>query len=82
MNPGVATGGSGDVLTGIITSLLAQGYTVDDAAVAGTWIHGEAGKLASAEFGMVSTLPTDIIAKLPLVTTRLYEHNRVLNFCN
>lgn len=82
MNPGVATGGSGDVLTGIITSLLAQGYTVDEAAVAGTWIHGEAGKLASAEFGMVSTLPTDVIAKLPLVTTRLYDHNRVLNFCN
>lgn len=82
MNPGIATGGSGDVLTGIITSLLAQGYSVDDAAVAGTWMHGEAGKLASAEFGMVSTLPTDIIAKLPLVTTRLYEHNKALIFCN
>ena len=71
MNPGIATGGSGDVLTGIITSLLAQGYSVDDAAIVGTWIHGEAGKLATAEYGVISTVATDIISKIALVTKRL-----------
>ena len=71
MNPGIATGGSGDVLTGIITSLLAQGYSVDDAAIVGTWIHGEAGKLASAEYGVISTLATDIINKIAVVTKQL-----------
>ena len=73
MNPGIATGGSGDVLTGIITSLLAQGYTIDDAAVMGTWIHGEAGKLASLEFGVISTVATDIISNIPLITKNLYD---------
>jgi len=72
MNPGIATGGSGDVLTGIITSLLAQGYSIDDAAVAGVWIHGEAGKLASADYGMISTIATDIIEKIPEITKGLY----------
>ena len=72
MNPGIATGGSGDVLTGIMVSLLAQGYSIDDAAVVGTWLHGEAGKLASADFGMISTLATDIIGKLPEITKTLY----------
>lgn len=71
MNPGIATGGSGDVLTGIITSFLAQGYSVDDAAIVGTWIHGEAGKLATAEYGVISTVATDIISKIALVTKRL-----------
>ncbi|MBO7653155.1 MAG: NAD(P)H-hydrate dehydratase [Bacteroidales bacterium] len=71
MNPGIATGGSGDVLTGVITSLLAQGYSVDDAAVVGTWIHGEAGKLATADYGVISTVATDIINKLPVVLKKL-----------
>lgn len=54
-NPGMATGGSGDVLTGIITSLLAQGYKPEAAAVAGVYIHGLAGDLAvnmHGEYGM------------------------------
>ena len=71
MNPGIATGGSGDVLTGVITSLLAQGYSVDDAAVVGTWIHGEAGKLATADYGVISTVATDIINKLPVMLKKL-----------
>ncbi|MBO7481999.1 MAG: NAD(P)H-hydrate dehydratase [Bacteroidales bacterium] len=71
MNPGIATGGSGDVLTGIITSMLAQGCSVDNAAIAGVWIHGEAGKLASSDFGMISTVATDIISKIPFVTKEL-----------
>ena len=75
MNPGVATGGSGDVLTGIITSMLAQGYSIDNAAIAGVWIHGEAGKLASSEYGMISTIATDIISKISEVTKELTMNN-------
>ena len=71
MNPGIAIGGSGDVLTGAITSLLAQGYSADNAAITGTWIHGEAGKLASYDYGMISTVATDIISKMSLVTKGL-----------
>ena len=59
------------MLTGIITSLRAQGYSVDDAAIVGTWIHGEARKLATAEYGVISTVATDIISKIALVTKRL-----------
>ncbi len=72
-NPAIATGGSGDVLTGVITSLLAQGYSVDNAAIMGVWIHGEAGKLAAKEFGFISTIATDIIQKLPKTFKRIYE---------
>ncbi|MGN0519018.1 MAG: NAD(P)H-hydrate dehydratase [Acutalibacteraceae bacterium] len=59
-NPGMARGGSGDVLTGIITALLAQGLTLRDAALCGVYIHGYAGDIACAERGMISMLPTDI----------------------
>ncbi len=66
-NPGIATGGSGDVLTGVIASLLAQGYGVNEAAMIGVWLHGEAGKLATSRLGVMSTLATDIIDSLPEV---------------
>jgi hydroxyethylthiazole kinase-like uncharacterized protein yjeF len=60
-NPGMATGGSGDVLTGIILSLLAQGYSSKFAAILGTYIHGLAGDLASEEEGEEGVVATDII---------------------
>jgi NAD(P)H-hydrate epimerase len=63
-NPGMATAGSGDVLTGIILSLLAQNYTPKEAAVAGTYIHGLAGDLAAAEYGQNSMIAGDIIRML------------------
>lgn len=59
-NPGMARGGSGDVLTGIITALLAQGLSPLDAALCGVYVHGYAGDIACAEHGMISMLPTDI----------------------
>lgn len=59
-NPGMATGGSGDVLTGVITSLLAQGYKPEAAAVAGVYIHGLAGDLAVAEQGEYGMTGMDI----------------------
>ena len=60
-NPGMATGGSGDVLTGIITSLLAQGCTADQAAIAGVYLHGLAGDLAATYTSQESLIASDII---------------------
>ena len=59
-NPGMAKGGSGDVLTGIIAAFLAQGLTLRDAALCGVYIHGYAGDIACEKRGMISMLPTDI----------------------
>ncbi|MGI8892991.1 MAG: NAD(P)H-hydrate dehydratase, partial [Bacteroidia bacterium] len=63
-NPGMATAGSGDVLTGIITSLLAQGYTPKDAAIAGVYLHGLAGDIAAAEKSEAAMIASDIIDNL------------------
>jgi ADP-dependent NAD(P)H-hydrate dehydratase / NAD(P)H-hydrate epimerase len=63
-NPGMATGGSGDVLTGIILSLLAQGYRPEDAAVTGVYIHGLAGDIASNELCQESIIASDITKSL------------------
>jgi ADP-dependent NAD(P)H-hydrate dehydratase / NAD(P)H-hydrate epimerase len=60
-NPGMAKGGSGDVLTGIILSLLAQGYTPENAAVTGVYLHGLAGDIAVNEFSIESIIASDII---------------------
>jgi len=64
-NPGMATGGSGDVLTGILTGLRAQQYTATEASVLGTYLHGLAGDLAAHENGMDSLIASDIITFLP-----------------
>ncbi len=56
----MATGGSGDVLTGIITSLLAQGYTPFDAAQIGVYVHGLAGDLAPQQLGQQALIASDI----------------------
>lgn len=60
-NAGMARGGSGDALTGIITGLLAQGYKPSDAAVLGVFLHGHAGDLAAARFSEEAMLPSDLI---------------------
>jgi NAD(P)H-hydrate epimerase len=60
-NAGMAKGGSGDVLTGILTSFLTQGYAPIAAAVLGVYLHGLAGDLCAASLGMESMLPGDII---------------------
>ncbi|HCW08663.1 MAG TPA: bifunctional ADP-dependent NAD(P)H-hydrate dehydratase/NAD(P)H-hydrate epimerase, partial [Cytophagales bacterium] len=64
-NPGMAKGGSGDVLLGIITGLLSQGYSSADAAMAGVYVHGLAGDLAASDLGMISMTATDLIEFLP-----------------
>jgi hydroxyethylthiazole kinase-like uncharacterized protein yjeF len=63
-NPGMAKGGSGDVLTGIITGLLAQKYTVAEAAILGVYLHGRAGDIAAAEKGEWSMGARDLIEGL------------------
>jgi len=63
-NPGMATGGSGDVLTGIILGLLAQNYTPEDAALIGVFLHGLAGDLAAIQFGQHALIAGDIINHL------------------
>lgn len=63
-NPGMATAGSGDVLTGIILSLLAQRYTPEEAAIIGVFMHGRAGDKAAAEKGMEAMIASDIARNL------------------
>ena len=64
-NPGMAVGGSGDVLAGIIISLLGQGIAPLEAAACGAWLHGTAGDICAAEMGQYGMLPTDMLNVLP-----------------
>ena len=64
-NPGMAVGGSGDVLSGIIVSLLGQGIAPLEAAACGAWLHGAAGDLCADEMGQYGMLPTDMLNVLP-----------------
>lgn len=64
-NPGMAVGGSGDVLSGIIVSLLAQGIEPLEAAAVGAWLHGGAGDLCAEKLGQYAMLPTDMLEALP-----------------
>lgn len=64
-NPGMAVGGSGDVLSGIITALLGQGIAPLQAAACGAWLHGAAGDICAEEIGQYGMLPTDMLNVLP-----------------
>ena len=64
-NPGMAVGGSGDVLAGILVSLLGQGIAPLEAAAAAAWLHGAAGDICAQEIGQYGMLPTDMLKTLP-----------------
>jgi len=65
-NPGMATGGSGDVLTGMITSLVGQGYPPEQAAMLGVWLHAHAGDLAAGTQGSQALIASDMIESIGL----------------
>lgn len=64
-NPGMATGGTGDVLTGLVAALIGQGLSAFDAAALGAWAHGRAGDLAAGELGQVALTAADLLDYLP-----------------
>lgn len=64
-NPGMAVGGSGDVLAGVIVGLLGQGIPALETAACAAWIHGAAGDLCAKELGQYGMLPTDMLDRLP-----------------
>lgn len=64
-NPGMAVGGSGDLLAGILTAFLGQGIEPLEAAACAAWVHGAAGDLCARELGQYAMLPSDMLTKLP-----------------
>lgn len=64
-NPGMAVGGSGDVLAGMIVSLIGQGIDPLEAAACGAWLHGAAGDICAQEIGQYGMLPSDMVEVLP-----------------
>ena len=64
-NPGMATGGSGDVLAGVLASLLGQGLEPLEGAACAAWLHGKAGDLCAEAMGQYGMLPTDLLSFLP-----------------
>ena len=75
-NPGMATAGSGDVLTGIILSLLAQGYAPETAALLGTYLHGLAGDISADLLCEESLIASDIISSLPAAFKRIKQEKQ------
>jgi len=77
-NPGMATAGSGDVLTGIITGLISQNYTALEAAIFGVYLHGKAADIAVEDFGYESLIASHIIEYLGEAYLDLFEQDEEL----
>jgi NAD(P)H-hydrate epimerase len=72
-NPGMATAGTGDVLTGMIVGLLAQGLASWEAACVATYLHGYAGDLAAATNGQAGLIAGDVIEQIPHALKAVHE---------
>ncbi len=72
-NPAMATAGTGDVLAGVIAGFLAQGLALEDAAALGVYVHGLAGRRASAKFGFAGMLASDLLPELPKAIKALLQ---------
>ena len=72
-NPGMATGGSGDILAGMTASLLAQGFQPERAAAAAVYLHGLAGDLAARELGQAGMIAGDILRYVPAAFKSMEE---------
>jgi NAD(P)H-hydrate epimerase len=73
-NPGMGTGGSGDVLTGVVAALVAQGMSAFDAAALGAWVHGRAGDHAAMRLGQTALTAPDLLDHLPAAFKELEAH--------
>ena len=72
-NPGMAKGGSGDVLSGVVLALLGLGIDAFDACCCAVWLHGRAGDLAAQEKGQWGMTPTDLLERLPQALREVTE---------
>jgi NAD(P)H-hydrate epimerase len=72
-NPGLASAGTGDVLTGAIAGLVAQGLSLFDAAACGVYLHGQAGELMRRELGDAGMLASDLLPVLPKVIKEIRQ---------
>ncbi len=72
-NPGLASAGTGDVLTGAIAGLMAQGLSLFDAATLGVYLHGKAGEMVKDIIGNAGMIATDLLSALPLVIKKIRE---------
>jgi NAD(P)H-hydrate epimerase len=72
----MATIGSGDILTGLVAGIMAQGTSPEHAAYAGVFVHGRAGDLAADRFGMRSLIATDIGGAIPAALSQLISFHR------
>jgi len=72
-SPGLASAGTGDVLSGVIAGLLAQGLTLEDAAACGVYLHGQAGELVRNRLGDTGVIASDLLPELPLAVKKLKE---------
>ncbi|MBQ5512699.1 MAG: bifunctional ADP-dependent NAD(P)H-hydrate dehydratase/NAD(P)H-hydrate epimerase, partial [Bacteroidales bacterium] len=73
-NPGMATAGSGDVLTGVIAALLSQKYSPIEAARIGVYVHGMAGDIVAERIGVQGVVASDIIEALPLSFKKIADN--------